>query len=456
MKLIVFIFLFFVSIQTIAALSCSGLEGGDKRVCESIDDSNLSSGEKDLLKLDIFNKNKIIPNHDFVYNWNTNLKVKNNPNGIYRNEGSIRNAWVNLLAVMPSVLEDSKLYVPKKGKILSKFDYNIILPSGKEGNDCKTKYYSRGSKHDLDIFVNNKKVGDSKLQSYSINGMNEDPIVFQSRLIIESDYKVKHYKKKKVCIDYKVNYCAKYKRKCKYDSTEYRKDQVILYDYLNAKLYNKNPESDFKITQKYSGINNGILGTTNQTRLQLSFDSSLYETSDYIYNYEYELPDYILTLNADKKNQKKSQNMHVVQKNNKIEFTVRNASKCVINFFTHFESFTKNCDLTFNKIDLEIKTNKLNYYEDEVIELEVYPKDIYLDLTYNNRTISVMNKTQLPSILHQNRITLSKDDQIITKAINIKSRDNEQLVKDAIPLSFLGFILYSFLKKYYIKFSILS
>ena len=341
MKLIVFIFLFIVSIQTVMALSCDGLGGGDKVICESIEDSNLSSGEKDLLKLDIFNKNKITPNHDFVYNWNINLKVENNPDNIYRNEGSIRNAWVNLIGVMPSVLEDSKLYVPEKGKILSAYDYEIILPFGNEGNDCKTKYYNIESRHDLDILVNDKKLGNSKLQSYSINGEHEDSIVFQSRLIIESNYKVKHYKKKKVCINYKVNYCAEYKRKCKYDSTEYRKDQVVLYDYLDAKLYSKNPESEFRVIQKYSGITNGVLETTNKTRVELFFNNSLYETSDYIYNYEYQLPDYILTLRAEKKNQKKSQNIHVVQKDNKIEFTVKNASKCVINLFTHFESFTK-------------------------------------------------------------------------------------------------------------------
>ncbi len=171
------------------AFNCNELIGGDFEVCNSIQQSELTSLEKDLLVADIFNPTNTFPNYDFVYLWNLNLDITDSPNGIKTSRGSIRNAWIKIIAPMPSILEDGILYIPERGKLLSEYNYDVKIPTNRQRHDCKTRYYLKDQEENLKIFVNGKYVGGSKLISFVVNKNN---VILTAELEIKVRYKIKH------------------------------------------------------------------------------------------------------------------------------------------------------------------------------------------------------------------------------------------------------------------------
>jgi hypothetical protein len=255
------------------AFNCNSLSGGDLYICNSVQNTNLSQAEKDLLIADIFNKNKTIPDFDFIYSWNTNLNIKDSPDNKYQSSGAIRNAWVKIIALMPSVLENNILYIPEQGKILTRYNYNVVLPSGTVLGDCKTYYSLEDKKESLDIYANDKLIGHDQLTGFIIKD-NPENLDFIARLNIEVKYKVKHYQRERYCSEYKDGKCIRYRTVCEYSSTNYHTDTLTLADSLNTKLYKSQLNSSFKITDKYNGITSGVLEANNFTKLILSFNNS--------------------------------------------------------------------------------------------------------------------------------------------------------------------------------------
>ena len=136
------LFVFALLLPSAIAFECNSLSGGDLQVCNYIKSTNLSQADQDLLISDIFNKDKITPNFDFVYQWNTNLNIANSPDGKTSSSGTINNAWIKITALMPSILNNNTLYAPSNGKLLTSYNYQFgSLPSGTEYRDCST-YYS--------------------------------------------------------------------------------------------------------------------------------------------------------------------------------------------------------------------------------------------------------------------------------------------------------------------------
>ena len=107
------------------AFDCNELTEGDFEICSSIQQSELTAIEKDLLIADIFKPSNTFPNHDFIYSWNLDLDITDSPDGIKTSRGSIRNAWIKIIASMPSILEEGILYIPERGKLLSEYNYEI-------------------------------------------------------------------------------------------------------------------------------------------------------------------------------------------------------------------------------------------------------------------------------------------------------------------------------------------
>jgi len=432
------------------ALNCNSLGGGDLIICKFILDSNLTNEEKDLLILDIFNKNKIFPDHDFVYSWNTALDIRNSPESKYTSQGAIKNAWISIISLMPSITENETLYVPEQGEILTKYGYNVQLPSGTALGDCKT-YYSLEDKNErLYLYLNSRLIGQDELSSFSLMP-EEKELNFIARLKIDITYKVVHYRNKRYCVSYEDGTCVEYRTTCEYSSTNYQTDTLTLTDNLNAESYRQKPESNFKIINKYNGITQGVLTARNFTNLFLNFKDSRYENNKYVYSYDYRSPYYILTLKAEPFEQETGTNIHVDKSGDNFTFTIKDIENCEVELQTHFESVTKQCTLNYNPIDFEIKTNKINYYENETIRIEILPKDTEIQLTYNNETITAKNNAEFKAVLYENKITAKAEDKVTDKIINVKSLENKKIILNFLSLSLIAIITYSLIKKYYIK-----
>ena len=95
------------------AFNCNDLISGEIEICNSIKDSSLSIIEKNLLIADIFNPTNVFPDHDFIFQKNADLEINQAPEGIESHNGIfIKNTWMDIFSVMPSVLYNNTLYVP--------------------------------------------------------------------------------------------------------------------------------------------------------------------------------------------------------------------------------------------------------------------------------------------------------------------------------------------------------
>jgi len=436
--LFVFLLAVAIGIPMATAFNCNELIAGDIEICKSIQQSKLTLLEKDLLIADIFRPSNTFPYHDFIYSWNLDLDITSSPDEIKTNSGSIRNAWVKIIAPMPSILEEDILYIPERGKLLSEHNYEVSLPTKKQKYDCKTTYSLRSKKETLRIFANGEYIGQDKLTSFVVNA---EDVILTAELEIRVEYRIKHYKW--------------FNDGCRYYNSKYITDKIKITDTINAKLQNPNPESSFKITDKYNGVTSGYLEVDDVSALELIFNNSLYQKTNYIYRLNYTLPYYILTLKAEKIENTKIQNIHVDEYQNRFEFVVKDSSNCKIKLFSHFETITKDCDLSYDEVDFKIRTDNLNYHENETITVEIFPKNLELNLSYGNQSFLAKDFVEFKAVKNQNKIIAQLNDKQAKRFINVIDEKNETFLKQLSSLSFFGYIIFSFLKHYYAAFNLI-
>ena len=75
--------------------------------------------------------------------------------------------------------------------------------------------------------------------------------------------------------------------------------------------------------------------------------------------------------------------------------------------------------LSFNKIYLYIKSNKLIYKENEIIKIEIFPKDLVTDISYNNITKKASNYAEFNTNKQSNKITAKYNNLSYDKVIFI-------------------------------------
>jgi hypothetical protein len=432
------------------AFNCNSLSGGDLAICNSIQNTNLSQTDKDLLISDIFNSNKTNPNFDFVYQWNTNLNISNSSDGKIYSSGTIKNAWIKIICLMPSIIENNTLYSSSIGKLLTAYSYNYQLPSGTVSGDCKTSYSLSSKTEQLNVYINNNLIGHDKLISF--NNLNQDAN-FKSELVISIKYRIDHYKNKKYCSKYdSKGRCIKYSYRCEFSNSEYKTDILTISDQLSAKFYQNNPASTFKVIDKYSGITKGVLEASNYTNLILSFNNSQYKNSKYIYSLNYSLPYYILTIKAEPVEITNFNNININQNNKSIYFTVADASNCKIQLNDFFSSKIFPCDLSFNEINFSIKTDKINYFDNDTIKVHISPDNLQVNLTYANKTIIARNYTELKAILYENKISAKIGDNEQNALVNVNKREDFNTLYLLCALFFVGYICYKIIKGYAFKF----
>ena len=434
-----FIFLFFYFfLHSVTAFGCDGLDGGDAYICESISKANLSNVEKDMLISDIFNQNKSTPNFDFVYLWNTNLDIKNSPDGKEYSSGIINHAWVKIISLMPSIIEDGTLYSSNNGKILVAYNYGYTLPSGKYRNDCKTKYFLDSKSEDLKIFLNDNLIGNEKLSSFIISN-SSDNLHFVAEVTVHVNYRIVHYREQDSDHDYG----------CLYYSTEYSNSEIKLSDSLDSKFYKSQLSSDLKIINKYNGMTRGNLTAYNFTKLILSFNNSVYQIKKYIYLLNYSLPYYVLTLRAEEVEDINFNNLYVDKINDSIVFTVKDSSNCKVELFDHFSSISKNCNMSFDPMNFSVNTDKTNYYDNDTIKVYISPSNLSLNLSYANQSKLVRNYTEFKAVLYQNRIIIRLDDQESNIIINVNKKEDWIILYNIALLFLVVYLIFKLTKFYF-------
>jgi len=430
--------LFFSFFQTARAFNCENLNENETYICNYIQNSNLTQIEKDLIISDIYNPNKTTANFDFVYYWNTALNITDSPDNHTTSQGTIKHAWLKIITLMPSVLENNTLYGSTNGKLMSAFNYDVELPTEKLSGDCKTTYSLVSNLNILDIYLNGNPIGHDKLMSFNL--ANPEDLDFDATLNIWVRYKIKHYE---------LNNGS-----CDYSYSEYQTDSLRLTDTFFAKVYKQFPESSFKITDKILDTTKGFIQVENYTDLILTFDNSSFEKRKYVYHLNYSLPYYVLTIRAEPFNESIINNIFIEEQNNKFIFSVKNTGNCQIKLFDHFNSVTKPCDLSYSGINFSITTDKLNYYENETIKVNITPINISVNLTYGNTTKVAIGNTEFDSTLHQNKITAVYGNEETERYVNIIEKEKTAFLFNCGIFFLFGFFAFRFFKSYYQNFNL--
>ena len=437
----------FLGLSPVVALDCSHLDASQTELCNMIDSIDGTQEEKEALTTLALYGNRVIPNHDFVAFWNTRLQVVEAPQGVSKqNEGIIKDAWIKILTVMPSVIEGNKFYCDKNGKVQSDYNYRIELPTGTESGDCRTDYSLERSNPYLYVYSNDNLIGNEKLTSFDTNV--EGDIQFKAQLAIDAVTKIDHYQENRYCCRWRNGECRRYCTSCDYASTEIKTDNLQISDALNAEVEQEQPKGKFTILDRTRSIK-GRVEASNFTRLTLDFNQSSYQKSLYVYDFVYSLPPYnIITLRAKHYIEKKSSNIYIEPLNSSaFLFTVANANNCKFNLYTHFHQTVIPCDNLYEKKNISIKTDKRSYFVNEIINVTLIPDNLIFNLTYGNTSILAQGNFSLLANPLYNRISASYQEETAESLISVTKKEKLVLASQIILFYLFHHLLFSYLTR---------
>ena len=427
----------------VSAIDCDMID--NRELCLEINNMDLSEEEKEYLISDIIDDSKNYPNHDFVKEWNLNLDTFRAPVDIQKhNSVYIKNAWVKLLTVMPSVLEGNTLYHSDNSEVLSAFNHEVEIPDERIDGDCKTKYYLEENREELNLYVNDDYAGSGRLISFVADKDSEFKVEYDVFVKI----KIKHYEWDSYCCKRDDDgRCIKTCRECEYDHTEYKTDNLRINDEVNLKYYDIDSEADFSVKEKYFDTTKGVLSGKDFSSLHLKFSNSYFSDFNYVYSRVWDSYN-VLTVKAEKKKRTEHNNLFY---SGNYDIEVKDTTNCKVLVYDHFNKKIIPCDLNFEELGIEIKTDKLVYSQDEIIKVNLKPEDVIFEVNYANETYSAKENLELDAVYPYNKISIIHNGKSYEKIIHIKNEESMNFLFFLTIFGGFNYIFANFVKKYWGK-----
>ncbi|MFA6089604.1 MAG: hypothetical protein WC755_07100, partial [Candidatus Woesearchaeota archaeon] len=399
-KLILFCFIFIIIISISFAFDCSRLDSKYRTDCASIINSNEINSASIIINLPY--ENDKIPMYDYVKSWNEKISFTTPPNNVKTYQSKyIKNAWLQIVSINPSIIYNNDLIVSKNSKVISGYNHDTILPddyySSKypdtDNGDCKRINRLTNDNTILEIFVNDN------LQSENIIISKNSKVKAKETINVNVD--IDHYKWKKSCSKRNSNgVCVLYSYKCTFSITEKTTDTQIIENVVNVKYENTEPKATIETINKVSD--------TIKTKINISdsatfdFGNGKYDFQKYSYEFVYDYePYYVLTIKATEKHQESFENTRLTNDYLYIE----KPNDCKISYRDFFTTREKECDLSFEEINLNIQTDKLIYREGETVKVSVTPNDKQVSVSYANQTINAKDTALFEANVKNNKIT---------------------------------------------------
>lgn len=337
MRLFLFLFFILLSSHIVSAYDCTLL--GNNPDCLALNqiDENLISG--------LIYTNTSYADHQFISDYNSKIKVVNPPeNTSIFDKGVIRNAWLSILTISPSVKWNSNLYVPKTIEVRSEYNYSIVLPSDyhssspSNGGACQI-LYDLSSKSESLIFENNGSIiGNGRKFTCDI----ESDSNITGTLNLKTITKVDEYRWKSYCCG---SGCSATCYSCDYSSTNYVDDELSITDSIALRVYQHIPSAEYNFISEYHNTTKGVLNSDNQTNIHLSFINSTFTEQQFEYTAEFsKRPYYFLTLVANEQKIVNPRNLFV---DNQTIF-VSDPTGCTIEGSDFFQTKTTPCNTSFS------------------------------------------------------------------------------------------------------------
>ena len=499
MKALLFLFLLVLTIDVSAldTLTFENCENLGIEDCEGFRELDITIDEqKELFSslLEIRDNENI---HDFIFDWNTNLVFNEIPYTVTpENHKTIRDAWLILSSIMPSVLYSGTLYNNYSGFAQTNYDYELTRPAtyfngawsrctnnpptspnDGESGDCRTEYPENWDESYLDVYLNNKWIGNKPLVPFNTTETSNN---FESVLNIVNKIKRDHYKwqqgdccrcrsccwrcGRRTCCGRSCNRCGceTYNQNCRSSSTDFRYDNLVLTDdktsFLEQISYSK-PVISFDKAKSTAYFN---INTTNVDHYTLNIDEFelTKDNLKYSYNYSY-LPANVLTAQANydpKINANVYSAFEETGNSDLISFNLRKKDSydCTLDLYSYFNKYNLSCNVTVLPLtELNITTDKFFYMPNETIKANISIKsDVSsnnpIRVSYGNYSVNVTGSStiEIPVQLNVNQIRaeyetdLTQQSATAVKTISVYSGEKPQYYTTIfwIIIAFLAFI----------------
>ena len=439
MKLAIF-FLFLVLIPSINALDCNSI--ANKQWCNDIQNSVISQTDKEYLLSDIISNSKNYPDHQLVKQWNSKISTTTAPQGVMKkNSEYVKDSWVKILAVMPSVLFNDTLYISNSGEILVGYNHNVYVPTYTDSGDCKTERSILKNTGTAQQFINNKYVGSGHSVQYSTFLPHNADVILKAVYTTRIQARITHYTLQKV---YYTK--TKYYWSCQYDRTEYKTSTTVTQDTIKAKVHNPQPTASFTVTDKYLDTVKGEFISKDAVNTELTFFDSYYQEHNYVFSEIVSLkPLNVLTIKAEK--QPSTEQKNLAYSGTKI--TVPKIDGCTIAVYDFFSKKVIPCNLNYENPEFTITTDKTVYAENEIINIDIKPQGKEYVVNYAGNGYNTSGALQLTAVYPYSKIEVQYKDRVIPKIIHIK---NEKPLNIAFALAIFGlgnYTLMGFIRKYW-------
>jgi len=348
MRPAIFFFFFLILVAPISyAYDCSRFTGVDYDNCVA-----LNSTDENLIANLIYT-NTTYPDHDFVSQYNQQIVVSDPPNNTaLSNSGVIRNAWVNILTVEPSVVYNGLTYVSQTTNYRAESSHNITLPqnyyNGNQVNrsTCQIIYSVNSDQTSINWFIDGTQSGSGK--NIQVISDNYNNVKVQAN--IETVTRIDYYTWYTYCCRQYHDTCQRVCMGCFLTGTGYTTDRLTTQNNISVENYIHNPTANFTITENYADTFKGVLDKDNLTNVILNFNNSYYKDQEFVYYADFSKQPYdLLYLTAEKRDVVASKNLFITNNN----FYVNDASNCIIESSDFFTRETGQCTINISNISQE-------------------------------------------------------------------------------------------------------
>lgn len=436
-----------VQIPFTYSATCSLVSPANYNTCLQILNTTLNDSDKDLLISNLDYQDKFFPNHQYIFNRNTNLVISTAPTGASLQQGIFaKDIWNSLFTTMPSVLYNNSLYVPNKSQVLTGFNVRYALPTNyyssgypnTNGGDCQRTYTLTKNLSENKVYVNNIYQQSGKLVNVSITQNS----IIKSVFSVNISYSIDHYNWQRYCSKYWKGMCTQWSYRCRYNRNEVQSDNIQAIDQISVKYYNNSFFANLSTISSYSSNTNFNLNFSDSVKVKFTDASYNYDKYTYSINYS-KAPYYILTLRADSYGNEQINNLY----KNGNSLIVKNTNNCTLEAFDFFNYFNQSCYAEQKSINLTIKTDKLAYTLNDTIKVSVYPQNISVNLTYGNQTKLVKGNVSFTAERLANKIIAINGSSQAERVIFVQEENRFGLIYNFSIFGLLNYFIFAVLKR---------
>jgi|SRR3989344_3021087 len=339
---------------------------------------------------------------------------------------------MKVLAVMPSVESNGTLYLDTQGTLVSGYNYEFQIPSGRQAGDCDTSYYLRQNTGVLSVYVNDAKQGEGHSVVFNSNLPDNTVVILKAVYQVKVNIEQQHFK-------WKYIKTLGYTRKvCRYSYTDFRTSQLTLQEQIPAIVSNPDLTASFTIKDQYKDTIVGEFTFPDKSvNAELLFTDSSYKHHSYVFSEQYSLaPLNVLRVHADHNSNQEELNLAYANG----EVIVPSTNGCKIKVSSFFKEKEIPCNLNFENVNLVARTDKLMYDTGETVTVQVEPAGNEYTVEYGGQNYTTTGTVQFPARQDSSEIIISYKGTTIRRYIHTK---NDVPLNAAFSLGVFGTMNYA-------------